>query len=163
SIGNKADVSSNDLLEWWEEDEQTDAILLYLESFGNPRKFGRVAARVARRKPVLALKAGTTRAGARAASSHTAALAGAEVAVAAMTRVADAELPEKPLLAVVVSADGTPAARRSASRVTPFQYPESAAGALALAADRADWLRRPLGTEPELEGVEAAAARSVVD
>ena len=57
SIGNKADVSSNDLLEWWEEDEDTDVVLLYLESFGNPQKFARVAGRVARRKPILALKA----------------------------------------------------------------------------------------------------------
>ena len=75
SIGNKADVSSNDLLEWWEEDDGTDVVLLYLESFGNPQKFARVAGRLARRKPILALKAGTSRAGARAASSHTAALA----------------------------------------------------------------------------------------
>src|SRR5262249_9761447 len=81
SIGNKADVSSNDLLEWWEEDEQTDTILLYLESFGNPRKFAQLARRVARRKPILALKAGTSDAGARAASSHTAALAGPGAAV----------------------------------------------------------------------------------
>ena len=86
SIGNKADVSSNDLLEWWEEDEGSDVVLLYLESFGNPRKFGRLAQRVARRKPILALKAGTTRAGARAASSHTAAIAGSDVAIDALFR-----------------------------------------------------------------------------
>jgi acyl-CoA synthetase (NDP forming) len=86
SVGNKADVSSNDLLEWWEEDEASDLVLLYLESFGNPRKFGRLAARVARRKPILALKAGTTGAGARAASSHTAALAGSDAAVDALFR-----------------------------------------------------------------------------
>ena len=67
SIGNKADVSSNDLLEWWEDDERTDLVLLYLESFGNPRTFSRVARRVARRKPILALKAGSTSAGSRAA------------------------------------------------------------------------------------------------
>jgi acetyl coenzyme A synthetase (ADP forming)-like protein len=84
SIGNKADVSSNDLLEWWEDDPDTDVVLLYLESFGNPRKFGRLARRVARRKPILALKAGTTGAGARAASSHTAALAGSDAAVDAL-------------------------------------------------------------------------------
>ena len=60
SIGNKADVSSNDLLEWWEDDEATNLILLYLESFGNPSKFGRIARRVARRKPIVALKAGAT-------------------------------------------------------------------------------------------------------
>src|SRR5204862_1586129 len=88
SIGNKADVSSNDLLEYWEEDPDTEVVVLYLESFGNPRKFGRLAARLARRKPILALKAGTTRAGARAASSHTAALAGAESAVDALFRQA---------------------------------------------------------------------------
>ena len=88
SIGNKADVSSNDLLEWWEDDAETDVVLLYLESFGNPRKFGRLARRVARRKPILALKAGTTSVGARAASSHTAALAGSEAAVDALFRQA---------------------------------------------------------------------------
>jgi acetate---CoA ligase (ADP-forming) len=86
SIGNKADVSSNDLLEWWEDDEATDLVLLYLESFGNPRTFSRVARRVARRKPILALKAGSTAAGSRAAGSHTAALAGSDTAVNALFR-----------------------------------------------------------------------------
>jgi len=84
SIGNKADVSSNDLLEWWEGDDGTDLVLLYLESFGNPRKFAHVARRVARAKPVLALKAGATSAGSRAAGSHTAALAGSDAAVEAL-------------------------------------------------------------------------------
>ena len=71
SIGNKADVSSNDLLEWWEDDDETDLVLLYLESFGNPRTFARVARRVARRKPILALKAGVTPAPARAPRART--------------------------------------------------------------------------------------------
>jgi acetate---CoA ligase (ADP-forming) len=84
SVGNKADISSNDLLEYWEDDSDTDVVLLYLESFGNPRKFGRVARRVARTKPIVAMKAGRTGAGARAASSHTAALAGSEAAVDAL-------------------------------------------------------------------------------
>ena len=84
SIGNKADVSSNDLLEWWEDDPSTEVVLLYLESFGNPRRFGTLARRVARTKPILAVKSGTTGAGARAASSHTAALAGSEAAVDAL-------------------------------------------------------------------------------
>jgi acetyl coenzyme A synthetase (ADP forming)-like protein len=84
SVGNKADVSSNDLLEYWEDDSNTDVVLLYLESFGNPRKFARVARRVARTKPIVAMKAGRTAAGARAASSHTAALAGSEAAVDAL-------------------------------------------------------------------------------
>src|SRR5581483_1196021 len=88
SVGNKADVSSNDLLEWWEDDDASDLVVLYLESFGNPRKFGRLAARLARKKPILALKAGSTRAGAKAASSHTAALAGSETAVDALFRQA---------------------------------------------------------------------------
>ncbi|HZR94236.1 MAG TPA: GNAT family N-acetyltransferase [Gaiellaceae bacterium] len=86
SVGNKADVSSNDLLEWWEDDDATDLVVLYLESFGNPRKFGRLATRVARKKPILALKAGSTSTGAKAASSHTAALAGSETAVDALFR-----------------------------------------------------------------------------
>ena len=88
SIGNKADVSSNDLLEWWEDDPATEVVLLYLESFGNPRRFGTLARRVARTKPILAVKSGTTGAGARAASSHTAALAGSDAAVDALFRQA---------------------------------------------------------------------------
>jgi acetyl coenzyme A synthetase (ADP forming)-like protein len=84
SIGNKADVSSNDLLEWWEDDPDTDLVLLYLESFGNPRRFAEIARRLARRKPILALKAGATGAGARAAGSHTAALAGSDAAADAL-------------------------------------------------------------------------------
>ena len=84
SIGNKADVSTNDLLEWWEDDETTEVVLMYVESFGNPRRFGRLARRVARTKPILALKSGTTATGQKAASSHTAALAGSEVAVDAL-------------------------------------------------------------------------------
>ncbi|HEX5615340.1 MAG TPA: GNAT family N-acetyltransferase, partial [Acidimicrobiia bacterium] len=78
SVGNKADVSGNDLLQHWEEDNNTDVILLYLESFGNPRKFARVARRVARVKPIVAVKSGRTTAGTRAASSHTAAMASSD-------------------------------------------------------------------------------------
>ena len=58
SVGNKADVSGNDLLQFWEDDARTEVILLYLESFGNPRKFGRLARRVGRTKPIIAVKAG---------------------------------------------------------------------------------------------------------
>ena len=75
SIGNKADVSSNDLIQFWSQDDRTDVILLYLESFGNPRKFSQIARRVGRRKPIVAVKAGRSSAGARAASSHTGARA----------------------------------------------------------------------------------------
>jgi acetate---CoA ligase (ADP-forming) len=290
SIGNKADVSSNDLLEWWEDDEETDVALLYVESFGNPRRFGRLARRVARRKPVLALKSGTTVSGQRAASSHTAALAGSEAATDALFRqagvirarsleelidvaaflssqpeprgrqvgvltnagglgilCADAceaaglELPPlgddtrarlaqllspeaslsnpvdmlggataetyaealphlladsqvdaavalfvptvtataehvaeaivraarspeaKPVLAVVMSAAGIPEPLRRSDRVAAFAYPESAARALGRTAERAEWLRRPHGSVPDLEGIDRAIAERVVD
>ncbi len=75
SIGNRADVSGNDLLEYWESDPDARVILLYLESFGNARRFARIARRVARQKPILAVKAGRSAAGSKAARSHTAALA----------------------------------------------------------------------------------------
>ncbi len=86
SVGNKADVSSNDLLEYWESDPRTRVILLYLESFGNPRRFARLARRIGRQKPIVALKAGRSRAGSRAAGSHTAALAAKDAAVDALFR-----------------------------------------------------------------------------
>ena len=281
SVGNKADVSSNDLLEYWEDDPDTDQIIMYLEGFGNPRKFARVARRVARSKPILAMRSGTSHVGARAASSHTAALAGSDAAVEALFRqagvlrantleelvdaavlfssqplprgnrvavltnaggcgilAADAcdaaglALPEpsdetkaqlaellpaeaslgnpidmlgsatdvtyeralpvlladpgidavmvvfvltivadtqsvceaiarvaatsdKPVVPVVMSSDG---GMRGA-----FSYPESAARALGLAARRAAWLARPAGSVPELDGVDEAAARAIVD
>ena len=74
SVGNKADISGNDLIQYWESDDDTDVILLYLESFGNPRKFARIARRVGRTKPIVAVKSGRSGAGARATSSHTGAL-----------------------------------------------------------------------------------------
>jgi acetyl coenzyme A synthetase (ADP forming)-like protein len=291
SIGNKADVSSNDLLEYWEEDESTGLIALYLESFGNPRRFGRIASRVARKKPILAMKSGTSTAGARAAGSHTAALAGSEEAVEALfhqagvlragtleelidaaallstqplprgRRVAiltnagglgilcsdaceaaglelselspettsqlgvllpaeaslanpidmlgsataasyEAVLPvvledqavdsvivlfvppatagaedvaaglartlqavstDKPVLAALLSAEGIPAALRKApAPAALFTYPESAARALGVAAARAEWLRRPAGTVPDVDRIDTAGAERIV-
>jgi acyl-CoA synthetase (NDP forming) len=289
SIGNKADVSSNDLLEWWEDDPETDLVLLYLESFGNPRKFARLSRRVARKKPILAMKGGATAAGARAASSHTAALAGSEAAVDALFHqagvlraqtleelvdvagllssqplprgrrvgvltnagglgilcadaceaaglelteptqetqdklreilpadasvanpidmlgsatgatyeqvipllladprldalialfvppvvagapeiahsiclAAEAAKTDKPVLAAVMSAEGTPVELLE-SDLASFAYPESAARALGIVADRAEWLRRPAGTVPELDGIDRDAAKAVV-
>ncbi len=292
SIGNKADVSTNDLLEWWEQDDSTEVVLMYVESFGNPRRFARLARRVARTKPILALKSGTTATGRRAASSHTAALAGSETAVDALfhqagviratsleelidvaallssqpapkgrrvavltnagglgilcadaCEAAGLTLPElgqatrsalssllspeasvenpvdmlggataatyaaavplllddpqvdavvvlfvptvtatadevaavideaaaravsgKPVLAVVLSAEGIPAVlRRDGASVAAFHYPESAARALGRLAERAEWLRRPYGTVPALEGIDRQAAERVVE
>jgi acetyl coenzyme A synthetase (ADP forming)-like protein len=280
SIGNKADVSSNDLLEYWEDDDETDVILLYLESFGNPRKFARTAKRVARTKPILAMRSGTSARGARAASSHTAALAGSDAAVEALFRQAGVirastleelidtsvllssqPLPPGNRVAVVTNAGGlgilaadacdgaglvlpdlaeetreklaellpreastanpvdllgsavgstyeqaipilladpgidallvlfvltivadtsdvaAAIARASAGAEKPvvpvvlsaagaprgsFAYPESAARALGLAAQRSAWLRRPEGTVPTLDGIDRDDARALV-
>lgn len=84
SVGNKADVSGNDLLEYWETDPDTDVILLYIESFGNPRKFFPIARRISKKKPIIAVKSGRTLQGAVAASSHTGALADSEAVTGAL-------------------------------------------------------------------------------
>ena len=86
SVGNKADVSGNDLIQYWADDPRTDVILLYLESFGNPRRFAQIARRVAATKPIVAVKSGRSRAGARAATSHTGALAASDAVVDALFR-----------------------------------------------------------------------------
>jgi acetate---CoA ligase (ADP-forming) len=290
SVGNKADISSNDLLEYWEDDPHTGVVLLYLESFGNPRKFARLARRVARTKPIVAMKSGRTGAGARAASSHTAALAGSEAAVDALFHqagvlrvdtleelldvtgllagqplprgrnvailtnagglgilcadaceaagltlpslaastvqalrgvlpseasvanpvdmlgsavgrsyeqavplllqdpgvdavivlfvppvvagadevaeavarvVADTGDPDKPVLVSIIASGGTPEALLTAP-VASFAYPESAARALGRGAGRAEWLRRPQGRVPSLEGIEGERAAELV-
>jgi acetyl coenzyme A synthetase (ADP forming)-like protein len=112
SVGNKADISGNDLLQYWESDDATDVILLYLESFGNPRRFARIARRVARAKPIVAVKAGRTAAGARAASSHTAALANSD-------RFADALFAQTGIIRVDTLADFFAVARLLASQPIP--------------------------------------------
>src|SRR5262245_5477013 len=75
SVGDKYDVSSNDMLTWWEQDGQTKLAVLYVESFGSPRKFARTARRVGQRMPVLTVLGGRSAAGQAAAASHTAAAA----------------------------------------------------------------------------------------
>ena len=77
SIGDRGDISSNDVIQWCEQDAGTHVIALYLESFGNPRRFARIARRVTRHKPIVAVKAGRSATGARAAGSHTGALVAA--------------------------------------------------------------------------------------
>lgn len=84
SLGNRADLTANDFLEFWEEDGRTSVALMYIESFSNPRRFSRVSRRVGRKLPVVAMKSGRSAAGARAASSHTGAL------LAASDRTVDA-------------------------------------------------------------------------
>ncbi len=80
SVGNKADVGAMDLLEYWENDPHTHLIAMYLESFGDPRRFTEMSKRISKTKPIVVVKSGTSAAGARAASSHTGSLAGLEVA-----------------------------------------------------------------------------------
>jgi acetyltransferase len=84
SIGNKADISSNDLIEYWREDKKTRLILMYIENFGNPTNFTKIAREVTKEKPIIAVKSGRTRQGAKAASSHTGSLAGADMGVDAL-------------------------------------------------------------------------------
>jgi acetyltransferase len=84
SVGNKPDVSGNDFLLQWENDPAVSTILMYVENFGNPRKFLEIASRVTKRKPIIALKSGRSTSGARAAASHTGALAASDATVDAM-------------------------------------------------------------------------------
>ncbi len=125
SVGNKADVSANDMLSYWADDPKTRVIALYLESFGNPRKFARIAPDVARKKPIVAVKSGRSAAGTRAAASHSAALASLDVGVDALfaqagvvrtntleelfdvvSLLASQPLPDGPRVGVVTNAGG---------------------------------------------------------
>ncbi len=151
SIGNKADVSGNDLIEYWESDPNTKVILLYLESFGNPRRFTQLARRIGRVKPILAVKSGRTAAGGRAAQSHTGALAGTDLAVEALFRqsgvlrtetieeqfdtallLAHQPLPRGPRLAILTNAGGpgimAADACEGAGLVIPALSPETERG-----------------------------------
>ena len=118
SVGNTADLAPNDLLLYWDEDPGTDVVLAYLESVPDPRRFARIARRVSRHKPIVAVKSGRTGAGRRAASSHTAALAAGEVAVEALFHQAGViragTLEEMFDVAAVLSAQPVPAGRRVA-------------------------------------------------
>jgi acetate---CoA ligase (ADP-forming) len=126
SIGNRADITGNDLLEYWEEDPETDVALLYIESFSDPRRFSRVARRIGRTKPIAVVKSGRSQAGARATSSHTGALlAASDVTVDALfeqagvirtdtlgdlldtaSLLANQSLPDGPRVAIITNAGG---------------------------------------------------------
>jgi acyl-CoA synthetase (NDP forming)/GNAT superfamily N-acetyltransferase len=146
SMGNKADVSGNDLLMHWERDPATTVCVLYLESFGNARKFARVARRVARTKPIVVVTAGRTVAGARGVRSHTAAAATPDVAIDALFRqagvmragtlsevmdivsvVTDAPLPAGPRLAVVTNGGGPGALAADAGAAVGLVLPQLSA------------------------------------
>jgi acetyl coenzyme A synthetase (ADP forming)-like protein len=118
SVGNKPDVSGNDLLEYWEHDPAVGIILMYVESFGNPRRFLEIAGRISRVKPIIVVKSGRSKVGARAASSHTGALAASDAAVDALLAQAGvlraASVQELFDLAMAFSGRTTVASRRTA-------------------------------------------------
>src|SRR5690606_12508679 len=118
SVGHKPDVRGNDLLEYWEDDHSIGVILMYVESFGNPRKFREIASRVSRKKPIIALKAGRSKAGAGAALSHTGALAADDIAVDALLAQAgvlrDASIEELSDMAIAMGVQPLPRSPRTA-------------------------------------------------
>jgi acetyl coenzyme A synthetase (ADP forming)-like protein len=143
SVGNKADVSGNDLLQYWAEDPHTSVILLYLESFGNPKKFAEIARRVGRAKPIVAVKAGRSAAGSRAAASHTGALATNDAVVDALFRqagvirterleemfdvavlLAHQPLPRGPRVAILTNAGGPGILAADACEANGLQLPQ---------------------------------------
>ena len=132
SVGDKLDVSGNDMLQWWAEDGQTRLAVLYLESFGNPRKFARSAARVSARMPVLTVHAGRFAPGQRAAASHTAAAAAPLIIRQALFEqagvIATTSLGELLEAAVLLAEQPVPAGRR-------VSIISNAGGAGVLAAD----------------------------
>ena len=132
SLGDKLDVSGNDLLSWWEQDGVTGLAVLYLESFGNPRKFARTASRVGQKMPVLTVHAGRSAPGQRAAASHTAAIAAPLITRRALFEqagvIATASLSELLDVAALLAAQRPPAG----GRVAIFS---NAGGAGVLAAD----------------------------
>ena len=118
SVGNKPDVSGNDLLVQWEHDPAVRVILMYLENFGNPRRFLEIASRISKSKPIIVVKSGRSHAGARAATSHTGALAADDVAVDAMLTQAGvlraASIEELFDMAMAFGARALPRSRRTA-------------------------------------------------
>jgi acetyl coenzyme A synthetase (ADP forming)-like protein len=145
SSGNKADVSGNDLLETWRDDPNTKVILMYLEDFGNPAKFIEITRELTRHKPVVIVKSGRTGAGARAAASHTGAMAGTTLAtdaiiaqagaiqvptVAALFDVAmgfaNQPLPKGPRVAIVTNAGGAGIIAADAAETNDLEVPQLA-------------------------------------
>ena len=156
SMGNKADVSGNDLLRVWADDDRTSVILLYLESFGNAQRFARIARAVSRRKPVVALFGGRSVAGSRGTRSHTAALAADDAAVDALfehTGIIRADGLEELLdTGLLLDSQPAPAGPRTV-------LVGNAGGPLVLAADAADRVDLSL---PELSAELQERIRAIV-
>ena len=118
SVGNKPDVSGNDLLLQWEHDPAVSTILMYVENFGNPRRFLEIASRITKHKPIVALKAGRSVSGARAATSHTGALAASDAAVDALLAQAGvlraSSVEELFDMAIAFGGEARPRSRRTA-------------------------------------------------
>ena len=118
SVGNKSDLSGNDLLLQWEHDPAVRVILMYVESFGNPRRFLEIASRITKHKPIIVVKSGRSAAGARAASSHTGALSASDTAVDSMLAQAGvlraATIEELFDIAMAFGARSLPKSRRTA-------------------------------------------------
>ncbi|HET7388079.1 MAG TPA: GNAT family N-acetyltransferase [Nocardioidaceae bacterium] len=173
SAGNRADVSGNDLLQYWEEDESTEVVLLYLESIGNPRKFSRIARRVSRRKPVIAVKSGRTTQGVPMGHAVRSMLA-PQAAVDAMFRqagviqvdalddmfdvaqlVAHQPLPRGPRVAVVGNSDALGLLAADAAAAEGLQVKEAVAlGADATAEDFEEALDAAID-DPDVDSVVA--------
>lgn len=155
SMGNKADVSGNDLLAAWTDDSGVTAAALYLESFGNPVKFARLARRFSQRKPLLAMRSGTSEAGRRAGLSHTASAitssTGVEALFAATGVITVDDVTELADTARLLTTQPLPAGPR-------LVVVSNAGGLGVLAADAAD--REGLDVAP-LTGLVSDAANTV--
>jgi acetyl coenzyme A synthetase (ADP forming)-like protein len=118
SIGNKPNVSGNDLLLQWEHDPNVDVVLMYVENFGNPRRFLEIASRLTKTKPIIVLKSGRSAVGAHAAASHTGALAASDLAVDALLAQAGvlraASIEELFDMAMAFGVSALPRSRRTA-------------------------------------------------
>ena len=184
SLGNKADVSGNDLIMWWADDPDTRVIALYLESFGNPRKFLRIAREVTRTKPILAIKSGRSAVGRRAGHSHTAAAATPDDIVDALceqagvvrldtleqliatARVLDSQpLPAGPRLAVIGNSGGPGIMATDAAVAAGLVLPalsERTVDALRQTAPSAASCANPIDLSAEMTSAELTAALDVL-
>jgi acyl-CoA synthetase (NDP forming)/RimJ/RimL family protein N-acetyltransferase len=184
SVGNKADVSGNDLLLAWERDDRTKVIALYLESFGNPRKFARIARRVSGTKPIIAIKSGRSAAGQRAGRSHTAAAAAADTVVDALFRHAgvlrvdtmeemldvaqlltDQPLPQGPQVAIIGNSGGPEilaADAADAAGLVIVELPESTRERLRQAVPTAASSQNPVDLGAAAQPADVAAALRIL-